>query len=65
MFKHTRGVQEPVKRPYYVKVKATNEKGEEFILEGEELMARAVFHENDHLWKIIYRLCRKNRRNIL
>lgn len=44
------GVQEPVKRPYYVKVKAINEKGEEFILEAEELMARAVCHENDHLY---------------
>ena len=43
------GVQECVKRPYYVKVKATNEKGEEFVLEAEELMARAVCHENDHL----------------
>ena len=39
------GVQEPVKRPYYVKVKATNEKGEEFILEAEEL-GGIYFNEN-------------------
>ena len=43
------GVSEEVRRPNYVKVKATNEKGEEFILEGEELLARAICHENDHL----------------
>ena len=38
-----------VERPNYVKVKALNEKGEEFILEGTELLARAILHENDHL----------------
>ena len=38
-----------VERPNYVKVKALNEKGEEFILEGEGLLARAILHENDHL----------------
>ncbi len=43
------GIQEDVRRPNYVKVKALNEKGETFILEGEELLARAVCHENDHL----------------
>lgn len=43
-----------VDRPYYVKVKATNEKGEEFILEAEELLARAVCHENDHLNGILF-----------
>lgn len=40
---------EEVERPNYVKVKALNEKGEEFILEGTELLARAILHENDHL----------------
>ena len=40
---------EDVERPNYVKVKALNEKGEEFILEGTELLARAILHENDHL----------------
>lgn len=38
-----------IERPNYVKVKAINEKGEEFILEATELLARAVLHENDHL----------------
>ena len=42
------GESNPVERPNYVKVKAFNEKGEEFILEGEELLARAILHENDH-----------------
>lgn len=36
-------------RPNYVKVKALNRQGEEFILEAEELMARAILHEYDHL----------------
>lgn len=43
-----------VDRPYYVKVKATNEKGEEFVLEAEDLLARAICHENDHLDGILY-----------
>lgn len=38
-----------VERANYVKVKALNEKGEEFILEATELLARAILHENDHL----------------
>lgn len=47
-------VNEEVDRPNYVKVKATNEKGEEFVLEGEELLARAVCHENDHLNGVLF-----------
>lgn len=38
-----------VKRPNYCKVKALNRFGEEIIVEGEELMARALCHEIDHL----------------
>jgi peptide deformylase len=38
-----------VERPNYVKVKALNEKGKEFILEATDFLARAVLHENDHL----------------
>ena len=38
-----------VTRPNYVKAKATNLDGEEFVVEGEELFARAILHENDHL----------------
>lgn len=48
------GVSEDVRRPNYVKVKALNEKGEEFILEGEELLARAICHENDHLDGVLF-----------
>ena len=43
------GKLEDVERANYVKVKALNEKGQEFILEAEELLARAVLHEYDHL----------------
>ena len=38
-----------VTRPNYVKVKFLNEDMEECIIEGEELLARAILHENDHL----------------
>ena len=38
-----------VTRPERVKVKALNEKMEEYILEGEGILARAICHECDHL----------------
>ena len=38
-----------VTRPNYAKVKAYNEDMEEFIVEGEELLARALLHEIAHL----------------
>ena len=38
-----------VTRPNYVKAKAYNLEMEEFIIEGEELMARAICHEVGHL----------------
>lgn len=38
-----------VTRPNYVKAVAYNEDMEEFIIEGYELMARAICHELDHL----------------
>ena len=38
-----------VTRPNYVKAKAFNEDMEEFIIEGEELLARAICHEVAHL----------------
>lgn len=38
-----------VTRPMYVKAKAVNLDGEEYIIEGEELMARAICHELAHL----------------
>lgn len=48
------GEQGEVERPYKVKVKALNEKGEEIIVEGEELLARALCHEIDHLEGILF-----------
>ena len=38
-----------VTRPNYVKAKAFDENMEEYIIEGEELLARAICHECDHL----------------
>ncbi len=38
-----------VKRPMHVTVRATNRFGEEFELNGSELLARAICHELDHL----------------
>lgn len=38
-----------VTRPNYVKVKAYDTDMKEFELEGEELLARAIVHELDHL----------------
>jgi len=43
-----------VTRPNYVKVKALDENMEPFILEGTELLARAICHEVDHLEGHIY-----------
>lgn len=43
------GRYEEVTRPNYVKARALNEKGQEFEIEGEELLARAILHEYDHL----------------
>lgn len=43
-----------VTRANYCKVKAYNEKMEEIIVEGEELLARAIQHEVDHLSGIMY-----------
>lgn len=48
------GEQGEVERPYKVKVKALNEKGEEIIVEGEELLARALCHEIDHLEGVLF-----------
>lgn len=48
------GKYAPVDRPNYVKVKAMDRDGNAFIIEGEELMARALCHEIDHLDGILY-----------
>ncbi len=43
-----------VTRPNYVKVKALDQEMKEFVLEGTELLARAICHECDHLEGILY-----------
>ncbi|WP_148411069.1 peptide deformylase [Murimonas intestini] len=43
-----------VTRPNYVKAKAYNEEMEEIIVEGEELLARAICHECEHLDGIMF-----------
>ena len=44
-----------VKRPNYVKVKAQDRNGEEFTIEGKELLARAFCHELDHLDGVVFK----------
>ena len=48
------GVWEKVKRAARVKVKYTNENGEEVIEEGEGLLGRAFQHEIDHLKGVVF-----------
>ena len=43
-----------VTRPNYVKAKAMDENMQEFEIEGEGLLARAICHECDHLDGIVY-----------
>lgn len=43
-----------VERPLKILVKYIDEKGEEITLEAEELLARAICHEIDHLEGILY-----------
>lgn len=43
-----------VERPNYVKVKAFDKNMKEFIIEGTELLARALCHEIDHLNGVLY-----------
>lgn len=48
------GKQGEVERPKKVKVKALDINGEEFTLEGEDLLARAICHELDHLDGVLF-----------
>ena len=43
------------RRPNYVKVKAQDRNGNEFTVEGKELLAKAFCHEIDHLEGILYK----------
>lgn len=44
-----------VERPNYVKVSAQDRQGSFFEMDGTELMARAICHENDHLDGIVFK----------
>ncbi len=42
-------------RPMYVTVEAQNRFGDQFILNAEGLLAKAICHENDHLDGILFK----------
>ncbi len=48
------GFRGDVKRAQKVVVRAQDAKGETFEIEGEELLARAILHENDHLDGVLF-----------
>ena len=48
------GFREPVKRALRVTIRAYNQKGEQFEMTGEGLLARAFQHETDHLNGRVY-----------
>ena len=43
-----------IKRPQFVKVQAINEKEKPFVLEADDLLARVIQHELDHLNGILF-----------
>jgi peptide deformylase len=49
------GVMGEVKRPEKVTVEAQNGNGEKIVIEGTELLARALCHEIDHLDGILFK----------
>jgi peptide deformylase len=48
------GTQKNVERPEKVTVKALNEQGQEIVIQGEGLLARALCHEIDHLDGVLF-----------
>ena len=60
-------IREKVSRAAWVKVKAQNEHGEWFEVEGDELLARALLHEIDHLDGVLFidRISRLKRELVL
>jgi peptide deformylase len=60
-------IREKVVRAAWVKVKAQNERGAWFEVEGEELLARALLHEIDHLDGVLFidRISRLKRELVL
>ncbi|WP_067780492.1 peptide deformylase [Actinomyces vulturis] len=57
------GLWFPTERAWYARVEGINLDGKEIVVEGEELMARCLQHETDHLEGHLYldRLDRKTR----
>jgi peptide deformylase len=60
-------IREKVQRAAWVKVKAQDVNGEWFEVEGEELLARALQHEIDHLDGVLFidRISRLKRELVL
>jgi len=48
------GFREPVQRARKTRVKAQDASGNWFELEGEDLLSRAIQHENDHLDGVLF-----------
>ena len=57
------GLWFPTERAWYARAEGMDLDGKEVVVEGEELMARCIQHECDHLEGHLYldRLDRKNR----
>lgn len=43
------------RRPEYVKIKAQDRYGKQIIIDGQELKARCICHESDHLDGVIFK----------
>lgn len=61
------GLWYPTERAWYARVEGNDLAGNQVVVEGEELMARALQHETDHLEGMLYidRLDRATRRKAL
>ncbi|MDO5719323.1 MAG: peptide deformylase [Actinomycetaceae bacterium] len=61
------GLWFPTERAWYARVEGINLDGKEIVVEGEELMARCLQHETDHLEGMLYldRLDRATRRKAM
>lgn len=61
------GLWYPTERAWYARVEGIDLDGKPVVVEGEELMARALQHETDHLEGLLYidRLDRATRRKAL
>lgn len=61
------GLWYPTERAWYARVEGIDLDGKPLVVEGEELMARALQHETDHLEGMLYidRLDRATRRKAL